>query len=750
MSAQLSTKLTLDGTQHNDALRGAAKELSKYKREVASTDKQLKLWKQQASSATGAINAFGSAFKQGNIEGMLIGVKGATGGLTKGLGALGAAFGIAQGATEVFNKVLHSSQTIEDAFGETQAQVTTVVDNFFSAISTGDFSSFINGMDNMVGKAREAYQAMDDLWNMAQSFSVQNARLNNKFQANLIEIRQKKGSKKPEDKKRVAALTAENQKIIQQQARGGMNLYNQTIKGLQKEIAAGTGMSSNITEGAIYRIVENDINNLKSGRAKYDKEYKAYLAKVEEMDKQAGRNKGRYFMGKTGVNYQNDLKKLQKQYGESIAANYLLQRKSDEELQQFNDKLKQGLSYQGTSLANQSKMLRYTKEMNATSGTGGGKRTGTPTPHVDENIGIIPKINNEIKELNKQKERATSIDDIKDINTQLENLAWRLDMVKKGIDPDALFKNLKPVEISAMPKMNLTQTPDLSKMKLPEIKVPTISEQYDRILDKISAALEAYDMGIISSKQARQYIDGFNNEIESIGLKPIKVEVETEGMKKMQEISKNANSIFEGFSGIDNVVNNIDHLKDAFEEGANSWEIFMGALQTGMSIIQAVSSVMQAMNTIQELLGLTATETAAQTVAASQSEAAAAVTNTAAKSGEAIAGATASGAKMPFPFNLVAIAAGVAAVIAALGMITGAFADGGIIGGNSYHGDKLLARVNSGEMILNGRQQQNLFNAIDGNRLGSNGLGGEVVFTIKGSKLQGVLHNREDKMNKIR
>ena len=38
------------------------------------------------------------------------------------------------------------------------------------------------------------------------------------------------------------------------------------------------------------------------------------------------------------------------------------------------------------------------------------------------------------------------------------------------------------------------------------------------------------------------------------------------------------------------------------------------------------------------------------------------------------------------------------------------FADGGIVGGNSFAGDKVSALVNSGEMILNKKQQANLFN----------------------------------------
>ena len=48
------------------------------------------------------------------------------------------------------------------------------------------------------------------------------------------------------------------------------------------------------------------------------------------------------------------------------------------------------------------------------------------------------------------------------------------------------------------------------------------------------------------------------------------------------------------------------------------------------------------------------------------------------------------------------------------------FANGGIVGGGSTSGDNMLARVNSGEMILNGSQQRRLFNAINSGNLGSN------------------------------
>ena len=114
------------------------------------------------------------------------------------------------------------------------------------------------------------------------------------------------------------------------------------------------------------------------------------------------------------------------------------------------------------------------------------------------------------------------------------------------------------------------------------------------------------------------------------------------------------------------------------------------------------------------------------------------------KQGEAIANGTASASALPFPANIGAIASIVATIMstfAQIGSIVGAFADGGIVGG-SLHGDKVLARLNGGEMVLNKTQQSKLFHAIESGRFGSdNTAPSTITWKIKGSDLYGTLHN---------
>jgi hypothetical protein len=89
----------------------------------------------------------------------------------------------------------------------------------------------------------------------------------------------------------------------------------------------------------------------------------------------------------------------------------------------------------------------------------------------------------------------------------------------------------------------------------------------------------------------------------------------------------------------------------------------------------------------------------------------------------AISSATASATKGdPYTIPL-RVAAAVASAIAAMASATKAlkeakkpkeptFEYGGIVGGNSFTGDKITARVNSGEMILNQRQQAELWKIV--------------------------------------
>lgn len=215
-----------------------------------------------------------------------------------------------------------------------------------------------------------------------------------------------------------------------------------------------------------------------------------------------------------------------------------------------------------------------------------------------------------------------------------------------------------------------------------------------------------YEIGIIGKDEALKEIEDINRQLAEIGLKPIKIELDSKGFDKV------FGDIKSGWGSIQGVGNGIQGISDALEGNGDAWQQVTGLINGFISIAEGIQGIVELFGM---LTAATSAHAAASTTdaAATAGEAAAATANTAAKSGEAVANATASGAKMPFPLNLVAIAAGVAAVIAALAAVSG-FATGGVIGGTSTSGDKKFARVNSGEMILNKFQQARLFGMIDG------------------------------------
>lgn len=223
------------------------------------------------------------------------------------------------------------------------------------------------------------------------------------------------------------------------------------------------------------------------------------------------------------------------------------------------------------------------------------------------------------------------------------------------------------------------------------------------------------------------------------------------------------------YGGVKSAVGNVDSVVSAFERvgevmsdvDASGWERIMAvweamtsvtdALLETIEMIEHLASVKEMLAKAQEaqskaeqtgaqIKSVTTAQSMAEDTAETQSIATNAATKIAAKQGESAAEAGAGAAKMG-PLGWLAIPAAIASVLAAFAAIP-KFANGGIVGGSSPEGDKVLARLNSGEMVLNRNQQGTLYGLL--NSRGNVQVSGE--FRIRGRDLMAAI----DKNNKFR
>lgn len=352
------------------------------------------------------------------------------------------------------------------------------------------------------------------------------------------------------------------------------------------------------------------------------------------------------------------------------------------------------------------------------------------------------------------------------IQEEIQNLQNRLN--NENLTADTRLEIVSKIDDLQKKVDAMTSTKDLTikaEVEPTIVKKGSIydkRESYQNAQNKASQIQSDLDSGLIDTKTAKSQIAEINKEIAKIGGKPIQIEIETDWNKFMD----GADAAFSAVGAIDGVVNSVSRLSDALSGDADAWTTFMAAVSVVESVLTAVNTVMEISNMLSGLsaaskateagaaiaAGTATTEQAAMEAAAVAPKTAQTVANKALEASILdLAAAEIFAAHAAIPFVGPGIAAGlVTGMMAAMAaqhaasLSLQALAEGGVVKGQYTLGDYNIIRANAGEMVLNTRQQANLFKAIDENRIGGEVVnGGQVEFVIRGDKLYGVLKNYE-------
>lgn len=260
---------------------------------------------------------------------------------------------------------------------------------------------------------------------------------------------------------------------------------------------------------------------------------------------------------------------------------------------------------------------------------------------------------------------------------------------------------------------------------------PTEILEADRIFeqDRLAKLLELSEL--VGNDMGAAISEALANSTDLA--KAIKTAELQEALKEVQQELVSAKmGMFEGVAdGVEGVLSSVERLNEALKGNADGWEVVQAMMGVFSSVAQGVATTMEALGALQEAQANARKTQAASNIAASQ--------------GEAMAEGTASAAKLPFPANVAAIATIVGSLLSVFAMIP-KFAKGGIVGGTSTQGDKVLARLNSGEGVLTAVGMQSLHDA--SNPANSRNIRVTGVLVGQGRTLKAII-DKEDKYQRL-
>lgn len=569
-----------------------------------------------------------------NVNGFQSDIAKMSGVAVSGVMKFAGVLGIAVTASEGFNKVMNSSQTLGDEYARTMDGLKGGVDQFFYSIGSGDWTPFMSGLSETIRLAREAYNAMDQLGNTKMSFSYFDAKNQAIVQEQITILKDKDSTE--EQKKAARELLDKTLKdqdeIVGQYKRRSNNAVQAMVK-------AAIGLDGVDVSGIdIDKVLKLDVSSAgDEQKAQLAKQYKDF---VDEYDRLKAKFTTYETVG-SGMNVHTvattDAKALGEaispmlaKYQDAIQYNAILVKKSDEWLQNL-------INVSAAAEAAGRNLSSMTKAANRASQSG----TGGNPPKEKPKEGSIAWYDSEISDLNKKLIAETDMQARATIQATINELEQKKVKLKFVVDQEAFKIAHGEMKDGALP-IPIKPTYD---------KVPTHGKNgKDFKLPKHDPLFKKEDIDL-----NQEYAESLAN-----------------------------------ISGV------VGSMSGLFDDNTAS------VLQWGVSFL---STVGQAIPKILEMSGVKQ----ADTIVTNE--------NTTAELANGASRVISAHAGIPFVGIALGLA-GVAAIIAAMSSMP-KYATSGIVPGTSFTGDKVPALLNSGEMILNGSQQSNLFRMLNSGLYGS-------------------------------
>ena len=678
---------------------------------------QIQNFQKGCETAGKSMSEFGSAL------GLNVGV------LTK----LGGAIGAASLAGKGFKEIIDSTQSSADAFDGAISGCRGVVDALAVSIASADFSTFQNGLWGVFNAAKAARDALDDLQDAQLGYNMLSSKNRREFteaqaaykEAEIAYKNSKTQAEKNKYKDEMEAARIKMENAVQNEERVARNFNYKNFNAIKAQVRTrNTNINEkDITAGMIYEVAEI-FNSVNSGERR-----KAANEAAEAVKKEA---KGYATNSKRDQYYQKHQREL--------IIDALLEM-GDKKIEAVAQELQAGEMAVNAAAAMRKSYIRTIGSSERLSG-GSTTTTTTNTKTQKEELDIQNESltywkNILVQETKYRDALVKDTDEWKLHNDKVNEAAAKIKEIE-GVEE----KREKNIEGSLNYYKELLNTLTRQRDALdPD------TEEWDKLSRKIVAVNEIINTMQLMAKQI---------DLEAaFAVQPPTIASLQSIINILKQLRDNLPIGSEMFENIDDNIDYFEKLLGAFTSKpeieapkTNSWDEFNKAMANTSTIVSSLTNTFKENSEVTAASILQMVSTTLPAIGSLISAISALTAAEAAEAGVAATGKAVSTSKhwIEAISAVAALGAAVAAAISAANKPNiQKFANGGIVGGSSFTGDRVSAQVNSGEMILNKTQQANLFKLANGG-----GTGKEVTFHISGTDLVGVMNNINRKNKVIR